>query len=238
MTYQVNACRGSDGSVDPERIIEVIGDAAPDIVALQAIDADETADQLGLLARRLGMTCYGSRRRVANAFLSYLPLYGLREFDLGAEGCCQRADLELHGKRLHLFNVGLSQHPQFRQQQIVRLLGPDLLGSSDLTCPTLILGDFADWGWGPGNLNLSLMLRKARRPLWSGTYPACLPLFGRDRAYLRGDLRILESSIPRFGVARHASSHLPLILTVQVSDPRHFLRADNLSTRRMETAPG
>lgn len=238
MTYQVNGCRGSDGRVDLERILDVIGEAAPDVVALQQVDADADHDQLGTLAKRLGMTWFGNRHRGANAFLSYYPLHGIREFSLGNEGRCLRADVDVLGKRLHLFNVYLSFHPQQRQEQVTSLLGPDLLGSSDLDCPTLILGDFGDYGWGAGNLNLALMLRKVRRPIWCGTYPAKFPFFGRDRAYLKGDLRILETSILRRGMARQASTHLPLVLTVQVSDPRRFLRADDLAPRRMETAPG
>jgi endonuclease/exonuclease/phosphatase family metal-dependent hydrolase len=238
MTYQVNGCRGRDGRVDLERILEVIGEAAPDVVALQQVDADADRDQLGRLAGRLGMTWFGNRHRGANAFLSYYPLHGIREFSLGDDGLCLRADVDFLGKRLHLFNVYLPPGLRLRREQITSLLGPDLLGSNDLNCPTLVLGDFGDYGWGPGNLSLALMLRKVRRPLWCGTFPAQFPVFGRDRAYLRGDLRILETSILRWGVARQASTHLPLVLTVQVRDPRRFLRADDLAPRRMEAAPG
>jgi len=238
MTYQVNGCRGSDGSIDQERVLEVIGDAAPDVVALQGVEAGDVTSQLQTLGGRLGMNCFSNHGPNANAFLSYYPLHGLREYDLGGGGACLRADLEIQGRRLHLFNVRLTLHPRIRQEQVKTLLGPDLLGSSELSCPALILGDFADCGWGLGNINLSLMLRKARRPLLCGTYPARLPLFGRDRAYLRGELRILEASIPHLGVARHASNHLPLILTVQVRDPRRYLRADDLPRGRMEIATG
>ncbi|TYO97677.1 endonuclease/exonuclease/phosphatase family metal-dependent hydrolase [Geothermobacter ehrlichii] len=235
MTYQVNGCRGSDGRVDLERVLDVIHDAAPDLVALQRFDAPD-AKAVERLAERLGMSWFGDAG--GNVILSCYPLSGLRPYDLGGEGCCLRADVDILGRRLHLFNVCLSSHPRIRQEQIGRLLGPDLLGHADLACPLIVLGDFADCGWGLGNLNLALVLRRARRPLWCGTYPARFPLLGRDRAYLRGEVRVLESSIPRWGVARHASTHLPLVLTLQARDPREYLRTKSLSRRRMEIAPG
>jgi len=237
MTYQVDSCRGSDGCTDPGRILEVIAEAAPDIVALQGIDSREENGQLNTLARQLGMTRYANQRSHGNAFLSYYPLSGFQEFELGGRGACLRADTNISGKRIHLFNVMIDKAPGRRLEQINRLLGPDLLGHPRLACPTLVFGDFGDLLWGVGNLNLALTLRKVRRPLW-GTYPARFPIFSRDRAYLRGDLRVVESSVLHSSTARRASSHLPLTLTVQITDPRTYLRSESLAPKRMETAPG
>jgi hypothetical protein len=44
--------------------------------------------------------------------------------------------------------------------------------------------------------------------------------------------------IPRGTLARQASSHLPLVLTVQICDPRTYLKLEKLSHGRMEIAPG
>jgi hypothetical protein len=63
-------------------------------------------------------------------------------------------------------------------------------------------------------------------------------VLARDRAYLRGPVRILDGAINRSYLARQASSHLPLTLTVQVTDTRHFLPFAELAGQRMETAPG
>lgn len=238
MTYQIDRCRGGDGMVSTDRILEVIAAGAPDIVALQGGDAENNGGQVALLARQLGMTWYANQRQGTNAFLSYYPLSAIHEYSLGADGICQRADTTICEKRLHLFNVCFDPRPGRRLQQVNRLLGPELLGHPSLVCPTLLLGDFGDLSWGAGNLNLALTLRKARRPWWPGTYPARCPIFGRDRAYLKGELRIVETSIIRSAAARQASSHLPLILTVQIKDPRTYLRSDNLAPGRMEVAPG
>jgi endonuclease/exonuclease/phosphatase family metal-dependent hydrolase len=238
MTYQVDGCRGSDGTVSTDRILDVVAEGAPDLVALQGVDAERNGGQVALLARQLGMTWYANHRQGANAFLSYYPLSAIQEYDLGANGTCLRADTSIDEKRLHLFNVCFDPRPGRRLLQVNRLLGPELLGHPSLVCPTLLLGDFGDLSWGPGNMNLALTLRKARRPWWPGTYPARCPVFGRDRAYLKGELRIVETSIIRSQIARQASSHLPLILTVQIKDPRTYLRSENLAPGRMEVAPG
>lgn len=234
MTYNVRRCRGRNGDLDPDRTVSVIGAGAPDVVALQ----DVSPDQLAYIAERLGMKSYGGFRPGGNAFLSYHVLKGIREYDLGDGGCCLQADMDVSGKRLHLFDVHLSFAPGRRYHQIASLLGPDLLGNPKIVCPSLLLGDFADvLGW-MGNISLSLSLRRAPRLLWNGTYPARFPLLGRDRAYLRGDLRVVDSRILRSPLSRKASSHLPLILTIQVVDPRTYLRVEKMGRSRMEIAPG
>jgi len=238
MTYNIQHCRGSDGRVNPDRILNVIADAAPDIVALQELGVVHHADILPYLEERLGLTAYRDVTGGSLAYLSYFPLKGLQKFDLGYAGACLRADVELGGKRLHLLNVCLDSYPRFRSHQVTNLLGPELLGNPSMVCPVLILGDFSDFIWGAGNLELASVLRRTRRPIWRGTYPARFPVFGRDRAYLRGEVRVLDASINYSYLARQASSHLPLTLTVQVTDTRRTVRLRTLAGGRMETAPG
>jgi endonuclease/exonuclease/phosphatase family metal-dependent hydrolase len=239
MTYNVQGCRGGDGKVDPERVMNVIGEGAPDIVALQEVEAERDASHLHFLAERLGMCSYSLHPSCGTGFLSYYPLRGLQLYRLGqGSGCCLRADADIKGKRIHLLNLRLDAHPWRRRGQISGLLGPEIMGNRSLICPTLLLGDFGDLWWGFGNLGLSLGLRKATLPLWHATFPAPFPVTGRDRAYLRGELRVVDSRILRSRRARQASSHLPLVLTVQITDPRTFLRLETVPRNRKEIAPG
>ncbi|KIH77654.1 Metal-dependent hydrolase, endonuclease/exonuclease/phosphatase family [Geoalkalibacter ferrihydriticus] len=237
MTYQVGSCRGSDGRSDPGRVAEVIAEGCPDIVAVQNIDADSACDHLQQLEKRLGMTAYSKGRRGCNAFLSYFPLAGLREYDLGDGGSCLRGDADVRGKRLHLFNLLLKSGLR-RGRQVQNLLSRDLLGDDALVCPALIVGDFGDIVWTLANLELNIHLRQARRPLWSATYPARFPLIGRDRAYLKGKIEVLESHIGRSRLARCAAPHLPLILTVEIHEPACTLRVKEIKSRGMEVAAG
>lgn len=221
MTYNVNRCIGSDGHHQPFRLSRVIGRSAPDIVALQQVNI--AAGDLQSLAEELGMQAYGSTEATANAILSYYPLKAVRNHDLGGGGRCQRADLDYQGQRLHLFNVRLTSNPEKRNSQIAALLGPDLLGNDSLACPILLIGDFADFWWGSGNLQLNLALQRIRHPFYRGTYPAKLPLFGRDRAYIGQDLKVLDAQVVYTTASREASTHLPLILTLQACDTRIYL---------------
>jgi len=238
MTYNIQHCRGSDGQTNPDRILNVIADNAPDIVVLQELGAVHHADILPYLAERSGLDAFRDAAGGSLAYLSFFPLKAVQNFDLGYGGQCLRADVEFGGKRLHLLNVCLDTFPRFRSHQVTQLLGPDLLGNPSLVCPTVILGDFADYFWGAGNLELASILRRTRRPLWRGTYPARCPVFGRDRAYLRGAVRVLDATINRSFLARQASSHLPLTLTVQITDTRRSVRLNQMAGGRMEAAPG
>jgi endonuclease/exonuclease/phosphatase family metal-dependent hydrolase len=238
MTYNIQRCQGLDGEFNPDRVLNVIADAAPDIVALQETAAGRHGDPLPYLAEHLGMGAYRDPAGTAAAFLSHLPLRGVQAFDLGGGGYCLRADVDLSGKRLHILNLCLESAPGARSSQINRLLGPELLGNPSLVCPVLVLGDFADFFWSAGNLGLTSALRPALRPMWRATYPARCPLFARDRAYLRGPVRVLDGAINRGYLARQTSNHLPLTLTVQVTDTRRYLPFAELAGQRMEAAPG
>jgi endonuclease/exonuclease/phosphatase family metal-dependent hydrolase len=238
MTYNVSNCTGSVERCKPSRIAEVIGQSAPDIIALQQVNVQ--AGDLQRLADELAMNPYGSSESEANALLSYYPLTAVRTHDLGDGGRCQRADLDHDGQRMHLFNVRLTTDPEIRRRQISLLLGPDLLGSNTLSCPVLVLGDFADYWWGAGNLNLNLGLQRIRRPFYRGTYPSVFPVFGRDRAYIGQDLKVLDAQVVYSLTSRKASSHLPLILTLQAMDTRIYLRNQNKmrTPGKMEVAHG
>lgn len=238
VTYNVQGCRGGDGRTEPGRIIAVLRRLNPDIVALQDLCAAAVPNQLAELAAGLGLKAYTPDHSGGQAFLSRYPLKGLRPYSQANQSWCLRADADVAGKRLHLLNLRLASGLGTRFQQINSLLGPELLSDRALVCPTLVLGDFADLFGGLGSFSLTLALRLAPRPFWSGTYPATFPLLGRDRAYLRGELEVLGSEIERGPQARHASSHLPFLLTLKLQDPRNYLRLDKVSGRRMEVAPG
>ena len=235
MTYNVRRfCCHRDGV---SAVLAVIAAAAPDIVALQEIDAS-SGDEMQILAQRLGMRLYVAPARCGNAFLSYYPLHHLQSFALSEHGCCLRAELDFGQKCMHLYTVrieGVRQH----QEQIDSLLGDDLLGAQRHGVPALILGDFGDHRRGGINWDLLRALQRVTKPLVHGTYPAWLPLLTRDRAYVLGDLRVLATEVVRSRLARQASTHLPLLLTVEITDLRKYLKVTpTFPARKLGIATG
>jgi len=238
MTYNIHRCQGMDGRTDPSRVLEVISRAGPDIVALQEVAGLLDGDQAAWLGNRLAMNYYGPTTPDGNAFLSYYPLRSVRHLDL-QEGSCLCADVNIVGKSLHLFNVRLHENNQQRRCQIARLLDEkEGIRMHSPGCPVLLLGDFADRFWPLSQGMLLPALRLARRPFWPGTFPAWLPFYGRDRIYFGGQLRVIDARIYWSALARRASSHLPLLLTVRVADPRNYLQVKGVKRRCMEIAPG
>lgn len=237
MTYNVDGFRGYDGRIDADRVAAVIAEATPAFVALQQAGSDERTQVR--MAERLGMALHG--RGGSSLLLSDHPLRAVVTFDLGDGGSCQRADLDVAGRRIHVFNIALTGSWLSRRRQTRVLLGPELLGRPDLPCPVLLLGDFASSCWRLQCLGLPLDLRGVSRSWHSATYPAQRPGCGRDRAYIRGALRVEDSGVHDTPLARAAASHLPFCFTLQLEDTRNFLRLDERKGFRrgqMETAPG
>jgi endonuclease/exonuclease/phosphatase family metal-dependent hydrolase len=187
------------------------------------------------LAKETGLTAYAAQGDCG--FLSRHPLIALQSVSLGGEGNCLRADLDLAGKRLHLFNVQLVLDPTQRGRQVARLFSEDLLGAS-LPCATLVAGDFSLPLWGGGQWLLNRRLQQVRHPVWGANYPAAFPLWPRDRFYLRGPIRSLAGQVVTASELRRTTSHLPVITTLELTDTRIYLKVPEVSEQRMRTVAG
>jgi endonuclease/exonuclease/phosphatase family metal-dependent hydrolase len=229
MSYHINGCRTAAGELAPELCARVIRSQRPDLVMLQQIGAPQGLGALELLSGNTALCAYGPEEEGSCAYLSRFPLHNLQEFHLGHGGLCLRADLDLGGERIHLFNLCLSFDPWQRRDQILELLGEQLLNNPSLPCAAIVCGDFTLPLWGCGQIRLSEHLRRASLPLWRANYPSNFPLWGRDRIYFRGALRALAGTVVGTADARKASPHLPLVLTVESSETRRFLKLKEAS---------
>lgn len=238
MSYHVDCCTGKGGEPTADLCARVIASQSPDLVFLQQVGSSQDPSQLYQLANQLNMTPFGLGREQSCCFLSRYPLKGLQDFSLGMDGSCLRADLDHAGQRLHLFNVSLGLNPLFRKLQINTLLGEDLLGNPSLPCAALVAGDFTLPLWGAGQIRLGSCLQRAQLPIWRANYPAGFPLLGRDRFYFRGEIRVLAGTVVTTPDARHASSHLPLVLTIEQIENRNYLRMKNVPQRDMKPVIG
>jgi endonuclease/exonuclease/phosphatase family metal-dependent hydrolase len=150
-----------EGRLGPERIVEVIDDLAPDLVALQEVDVGMSQtgnqDQAKILGERLGMDYrffpvvangsqkYGlailSRFPFQRMNIGWLPtLYPKLKLNLQKRGIMW-AILKTSFGPLHFFNTHLSLYRLERRKQLKVLLGTDWLMAAPENEPVIFCGD-------------------------------------------------------------------------------------------------
>jgi len=141
VTYNVHKCRGMDGRTSAVRIAEVLHDLAPDVIALQEVldhQAEAISSELGL------PFSFGENRKhrghgYGNVVFARFPVVGTRNYDLSVVGReargCLRADLDIAGQVLHVFNVHLGTALIERRSQGRKLIAPELLADASIQAP-------------------------------------------------------------------------------------------------------
>lgn len=218
-----------DRRVVPMRIIEVLRDIDADVIALQEVigagpvgsgQAEEIGAALGMgwvmnSVRTLRQHQFG------NVVLSRYPILQHSSYDLSWRTCeprnCQRADLDIHGHVLHVYNVHLGTAVLERRYQAGRLAA--FVHDRRVTGPKIILGDFNEWMKGLATKTLSSLFEsvdisqhlKRRR-----TYPGLFPVVHLDHIYYDGKVDVVSVEMPRTRKALMASDHLPLIANLRI----------------------
>jgi endonuclease/exonuclease/phosphatase family metal-dependent hydrolase len=228
-TYNIHRCRGLDGRTRPERIAEVLHGVDADVIALQEVvgagprhggHAQELGAALGMgwamaPTRLLRLHAYG------NVVLSRFPIVHHVRYDLSWKTCeprcCQRVDVDLGGRLLHLYNVHFGTAILERRVQAERLAG--IVSDRRVTGPKVVLGDFNEWTRGPASallserlhgVDLSAHLRRRR------TYPGVLPLVHLDHIYHAGPVEVRRVELVRTRRSLIASDHLPLVAELAI----------------------
>ena len=228
-TYNIHRCRGMDRRVVPARIVEVLRDIDADVIALQEVigagpvgagQAEEIGAALGM---GWVMNCVRTLRQhqFGNVVLSRYPILHHSSYDLSWRTCeprnCQRADLDINGRLLHVYNVHLGTAVLERRYQAGRLAA--FVHDRRITGPKIILGDFNEWMKGLATKTLSALFEsvdisqhlKRRR-----TYPGLFPVVHLDHIYYDGKVEVVSVEMPRTGKALMASDHLPLVANLRI----------------------
>jgi endonuclease/exonuclease/phosphatase family metal-dependent hydrolase len=226
-TYNVHKCRGLDNRVKPARIVEVLREIDADVVALQEVVSieNETREehQARFIAEELDLGyCIGETRRhrggaYGNVILSRFPLIATSTYDLSVVGRerrgCLRADVELNGSLLHVFNVHLGTAYLERRHQARKLIDNAILRNSELEGIRVMVGDFNEWTRGLTTRLLSSHLKSAdikNHLKRSKTYPGVMPILHLDHIYFEDSLEMESLKLHRSRRALVASDHLPL----------------------------
>lgn len=248
VTYNTHGCIGIDGNRSVERIADVLRACDADVIGLQEIDVGRARsgglDQAEAIAVRLGMNhVFGAALddgvgQYGNAILSRHPLEHLRTEKLPtwravSEPRCfvharvSTPDLDLDVLATH-FGLG----PIERMGQARRVV--EELGAAP-KC-TVLLGDL---NCGRGSIayrRVSTAVRDAQHTVdprrVRATYPSWRPVLRIDHVFVAEGLEVLEAEVSDWGLAREASDHLPVIVTV-----RRAAEADR-DTIRAQVRPG
>jgi endonuclease/exonuclease/phosphatase family metal-dependent hydrolase len=229
VTYNIHKCRGLDGLVRPQRIVDILREINADLIALQEVwNIDHRLrdkNQTRFIAEELGLHyAFGENRRLkgsgyGNATLSRLPFIMVENYDLShaqrEERGCLRADIALSNARvLHVYNVHLGTAYLERRHQGRKLMESDTLTRLDVTGPRILLGDFNEWLPGLssrlfrehfGSVDLRTYLGRRR------TYPGAFPFLYLDHIYFDDSLELKRATVYRTGRTLLASDHLPLV---------------------------
>jgi endonuclease/exonuclease/phosphatase family metal-dependent hydrolase len=231
-TYNVHRCQGLDRRTRIDRIADVIRSTKTDIVALQEVigagpGGEGQAETLGA-ALGMGWVMASTRKHrghlFGNVVLSRLPIVHHTQYDLTwrqcEPRCCQRADVDVDGTTLHVYNVHLGTAVLERRYQARRLA--TFVNDQRVEGPKLVLGDFNEWLRGLTTATLSRMLQsvdiaaflKRRR-----TYPGVFPLVHLDHIYYCGKIDVTDIELVRKPPALMASDHLPLVAEISLKPP-------------------
>jgi endonuclease/exonuclease/phosphatase family metal-dependent hydrolase len=234
VTYNVHKCRGMDRRVDPARIAEVLRDINADVIALQEVIADESGspekNQPEFIASLLGeySVQFGEARKhlgapYGNAVLSHVPVIGSQTYDLTRgrreRRGCLRVDVNCGEQLLHVFNVHLGTSFFERRHQGRKLISTDVLGSSELRSPTIVVGDFNEWTRGLATRLMSTHFRSVESRLHlkhRKTYPGVLPLLNLDHFYFDERLELVSAELVRNALTMKASDHLPIVAEFKI----------------------
>ncbi|MCG8695909.1 MAG: endonuclease/exonuclease/phosphatase family protein [Minwuiales bacterium] len=238
MTYNVHSCIGMDRRSSPERIARVIAQYEPDVVALQELDVGRPrtgrADQAHLIARHLEMayhfhpTIQLEEEHYGNAILSRLPMRLVKAGKLPGLAFWPRreprgaiwATVEVDGLELQVINTHLGLRRRERIAQAEALSGEDWLGHPECRGPRILIGDL---NAGPGSRalrRLTVDLNDAQLSVpdhqpaktWFGPYPTVRI----DHVLVDPGIAVRHVEVPKTGLARLASDHLPLVVDLDL----------------------
>lgn len=234
LTYNVHACRGTDGRLNPERIARVIAAYEPDLVALQELDVNRArtglVHQAEVIAESLNMDFHfhpsfvveeEGDEQYGNALLSRLPLELVHAGTLPGRPPSEPrgalwARAEGPAGPLQIINTHLSLGRRERHAQIQALLGPEWLGHPECRGPAVLLGDLNAGPRSRAYRRLTAELRDAAAEGCGGT-PCCtwMGVSRIDHLLLRGPLRAVRSFVPQTRRVRLSSDHWPLVVDLE-----------------------
>jgi endonuclease/exonuclease/phosphatase family metal-dependent hydrolase len=220
LTWNIHAGIGADGRYDLARIMRLVERHAPDVVALQEIEARgrrESAQPFAILKAELGghaveaPTIMGADGYYGHMLVSRWPIHDAALHDVSywrrEARCVISAMVAAPGGAFRVFSTHFGLRARERRWQAARLADR----VAQIGGPVLAIGDFNEWSWrGAVDRALAPILPGRTR---QRTYPARRPSFALDRIYCR-PAAMLGTSWTDLA-SSEASDHLALIAEIE-----------------------
>lgn len=221
MTWNIHGALGRNPTFDLRRVVKLIKDHNPDIIALQEVDSRRSKAQgenpFVVLQHELGHHGADARSIVTadgdygQVLLSRWPMEQWSIHDLSYPEREPRRAMEAEIKtkvgtlRVVATHLGLSLKERVSQsRKLLDIIGPR-------THTTIVLGDFNDWLWA-GSVRSILKQACPGRTRFR-TFPSLFPLLRLDRIYCHPANALLRSFTEPS--ARHISDHLPVFADIR-----------------------
>ena len=216
-SWNIHKGVGADRRRDLHRTATVIGEIAPDIMALQEadtrfgtrkglLDMEAMAREHGLLAVPGTGPAHGWHGNVL--LLRDAEVECVHRIDL--PGLEPRgaliADLRQSGQPLRVIGAHLGLLPSSRASQTRHLL--ELLEGMD-DRPTLLMGDLNEWR-AVGSSAMEHLGHVFRSSVALPSYPARYPVMPLDRMMVSAPAHLSEQAVHDTPLARRTSDHLPI----------------------------
>lgn len=219
-SYNIHKGVGIDRRRDPERIIAVLREIDADIIALQEADLrlgdraavlpraalDDTRWRPAPVAKRARSMGWHGNALLVRRDLEFADARALDLPTLEPRGAVL-CDILAQGQGLRVVGTHLDLSGLRRRDQIRTLLR--YLDALDRTCPTVVMGDFNQWG------NKSGAMREFAggwQMLDCGlSFPSRRPVARLDRIVASDEWRVETARVHHSALAAQASDHLPIV---------------------------
>jgi endonuclease/exonuclease/phosphatase family metal-dependent hydrolase len=224
-SYNIHKGFGVDGRRDADRIISVLRELQADVIALQECDyrfgeresvlpkamLDDTPWRAAPVAKRPRSLGWHGNALLVRRDIEIVEAHPLDLPTLEPRGAV-RADLVIDGKPLRVLGMHLDLSGLLRRDQIRAILRH--CDACETACPTVMMGDFNQWGRANGVLR---EFTGAWRALATGnSFPSRRPIAPLDRIVHSPHWTCREAGVHHSALAAVASDHLPIRATLEL----------------------
>ncbi len=225
-SYNIHKSVGLDRRRDPERIISVLHEIDADIIALQEADRrtgarettisraelDDSPWRLVEVARRPRSIGWHGNALLVRRKMMVTSGKALDLPTLEPRGAAC-GELEIEGRSVRIIGTHLDLSGLRRRDQIRSLLG--FIDGSTGDKPTVIMGDFNQWGRSTGAM-------REFGPNWQvitpgRSYPSRQPIATLDRIVASKHWQLASMDVHHTSLSSIASDHLPIVATLELT---------------------